>query len=164
MIKIQIYFNSEILKVSHFDIIRKGFLKIFPKINLKSSNFEILYRASCDKDKIRTLMDLCYLSKYLLLIIETIKGKIFGAFAYHNENYNPPLGFIFELQTNKILYDNIELIFEQNKNRIMIKNYFFLNDSFFSSKKNRVLRNMNIGETNFTCEEVEVFKFKMKNQ
>ena len=152
-----ILFDSVILQKQHFDIIKKGLKTLYPNKVVKKSNFKILYRASCDGDTIKTIMELVKNNKQLLVIIKTDKGEIFGAFipdSVSNELYYSR-GFIFELVNKKIEYNYLFFQYQSKNRKIYINPYFYINDSF-SRKTSKILSNINFNK--FTSEPHPIYK------
>ena len=69
---------------------------------IRGINFKLLYRASCDSDFSNTFFELCGKDKYILLIIKTTKGNIFGAYTYLYYNNDNPHSDQFFFDAKKI--------------------------------------------------------------
>ena len=151
--KSKLIFDSIILNKNHYNNIYNGLHKLYPNEKyIKSNDFKIIFRASCDGDKFNTIFELSKYSYNKLLIIETNKGKIFGMYSDNRR------GFIFD--ENVIKYNKERISFDRSKNKIRVGNFCYLSNSFLSVK-NKILNDyLIIGEHSFICKEVEIFQYK----
>ena len=157
------FLNSEILtEEKEFSLLSEGILEIENISKIKNLKFNLIYRAKSDKNKIEAIIDKIGKNKYMLILIKTNKGNIFGAYAYfydydyYNKGEDKNLGVVFNFKKEKLFYDIEGLIWKNNQG-IEIKNYFYITKPSFSLK-NKIINNlMEIGETNFTCRKMEVY-------
>ena len=157
------FLNSEILtEGKEFSLLAKGILKIENISQIKKLKFKLIYRAKSDKNKIDTIIDKIGKNKYMLILIKTNKGNIFGAYAYfydyyyNNNDQDRNLGVVFNFKKQKLLYD-VEGFIWKNDQGIEIKNYFYITKPSFSLK-NKIINNlMEIEENNFICAKIEVY-------
>ena len=157
------FLNSEILtEEKEFSLLSEGILEIENISKIKNLKFNLIYRAKSDKNKIEAIIDKIGKNKYMLILIKTNKGNIFGAYAYfydyyyYNKGEDKNLGVVFNFKKEKLFYD-IEGLIWKNDQGIEIKNYFYITKPSFSLK-NKIINNlMEIGETNFTCSKMEVY-------
>ena len=151
--KSKLIFDSIILNKNHYNNIYNGLHRLYPNDKyIKSNDFKIIFRASCDGDKFNTVFELAKYSNNILLIIETNKGKIFGIYSDIRG------GFIFD--ENVIKYNRERIKFHKSKNKIIVGNFLYLSNSFLNYK-NKILKDyLIIGEHSFVCKEVEIFQYK----
>ena len=161
--KIGNFLNSEILtEESEFSLLAKGILKIENVSEINLLKFNLTYRSKSDKNKIDKIIDKIGKNKYILLLIKTNKGNIFGAYAYFYDYYydnkekDRNLGVVFSFKNGKLFYD-VEGFIWKNDEGIEIKNYFYITKPSFGLK-NKITNNlMEIGESNFTCFKIEAY-------
>ena len=147
--------DSKILKDYHqFNILKKGFYSLYGKKKIKDLIFKLVYRATRDGGTINKFKKFCKSKIQTLLIIETERGKIFGAYAYfqekntNNNKYNNQ--FIFDITNDKFEYKDINGIM------LGVENYFSLYENFLNTYE----RNK-FGSERFSCKEVEAFLVKV---
>ena len=157
------FLNSEILtEENEFSLLKEGILEIENIDDFKELKFELIYRAKSDKNKIDKIIDKIGKNKYLLIIIKTNKGNIFGAYAYFydfyydNKEEERKLGVVFNFKKEKLFY-NVEGLIYKNDQGIEIKDYFYITKPSFSLKNKIINNSMEIGEDNFTCALTEVY-------
>ena len=162
--KIGNFLNSEILsEEKEFSLLREGLLEIENVDDIERLKFKLIYRAKSDKNKIDTIIDKIGKNKYMLILIKTNKGNIFGTYAYFYDYYyydnkekDRKFGVVFNFKKEKLFYD-VEGLIWKNDQGIEIKNYFYITKPSFSLK-NKIIDNlMEIGESNFTCSKIEVY-------
>ena len=147
--------DSKILKDNRqFNILKKGFYSLYGGKKIKDLIFKLVYRATRDGGTINNFKKICKSEIQTLLIIETDKGKIFGAYAHfkdkntNNNKYNNQ--FIFDITNDKFEHKDINGIM------LGVENYFSLYENFLNSYG----RNK-IGNERFSCKEVEAFLVKV---
>ena len=137
-----------------FNILKKGFYSLYGKKKIKDLIFKLVYRATRDGGTINKFKKFCKSKIQTLLIIETERGKIFGAYAYfqekntNNNKYNNQ--FIFDITNDKFEYKDINGIM------LGVENYFSLYENFLNTYE----RNK-FGSERFSCKEVEAFLVKV---
>jgi len=160
--KIGNFLNSEILtEESEFSLLAEGILEIENVSEINQLKFNLTYRSKSDKNKIDKIIEKIGKNKYILLLIKTNKGNIFGAYTYFYDYYNNKekdrkLGVVFSFKNGKLFYD-VEGFIWKNDEGIEIKNYFYITKPSFGLK-NKITNNlMEIGESNFTCFKIEAY-------
>ena len=128
--EIENFLNSKILtEESEFSLLKEGILEIENIDDIEELKFELIYRAQSDKNKIDKIIDKIGKNKYLLIIIKTNKGNIFGAYAYFydfyydNQEKERKLGVVFNFKKEKLFYNVEGLIYKYDKG-IEIKSTF----------------------------------------
>ena len=161
--EIENFLNSKILtEESEFSLLKEGILEIENIDDIEELKFELIYRAKSDKNKIDKIIDKIGKNKYLLIIIKTNKGNIFGAYAYFydfccdNKEKRRKLGVVFNFKKEKLFYNAEGLIYKDDKG-IEIKKYFYITKPSFSLKNKIINKSMEIEEDNFTCALIEVY-------
>ena len=181
----KIYFNEHKLK----NIIKSDIIKTEEEYNMiknkilnqrknkisKSINYNLIYKASKDSDKIKIFHEKCDNKKNTLILIETNEGIKFGGFTTQtwegNKNKKDENAFVFSLNKLKI-YDIIKdknaIICDQKYGPIFCGYQIFINDNYFKEggKTGKAFQNyntqedyeLNNGNMFFNVKELEVFE------
>ena len=156
------FINSEILsKEKEFSLLNEGISEIEGINDISKLEFNLIYRAKSDKNKIDKIIEKIGKNKYMLIIIKTNKGNIFGTYAYFYDFccYNKEdrkFGVVFNFTKEKLFYD-VEGLIYKNDQGIEVKNYFYITKPSFGLKNKIINNSMEIEESNFTCAKMEVY-------
>ena len=123
----------------------------------------MVYKAKSEKSKINKIIDIIGNNKYILLLVKTNKGSIFGAYTYFYD-YNKyiyanekELGIVLNFIDEKIYYNVEGFIYKKNKG-IEIKDYFYILKPSFRIKNKIMYDLIEIGERHFTCKNIEFYE------
>ena len=162
------FVNSEIItEEKEFSLLNEGISEIENIGDIELLKFNLIYRAKSDKNKIDTIIDKIGKNKYMLIIIKTNKGNIFGAYAYFYDYYyydkdeDRNFGVVFNFTKEKLFY-NAEGLIYKNDQGIEVKNYFYITKPSFGLKNKIINDLMEIGESNFICAKMEVYDINNK--
>ena len=162
------FLNSEIItEEKEFSLLNEGISEIENIDNIELLKFNLIYRAKSDKNKIETIIDKIGKNKYMLIIIKTNKGNIFGAYVYFYDYYyydkdeDRNFGVVFNFTKEKLFY-NAEGLIYKNDQGIEVKNYFYITKPSFGLKNKIINDLMEIGESNFICAKMEVYDINNK--
>ena len=151
---------------SQLNFLINGLSEVIEGKNLK---FQLIYKAISDKSKINQIIDIVGDNRYILLLVKTNKGSIFGAYTYFY-NYNKymltnknkkELGIVFNFIDEKIYY-NVEGFIHKNNEGIEIKDYFYILKPSFRIKNKIMYDLIEIGERYFTCKNIEFYEIYKK--
>ena len=152
-----------ITEKSQLDLLISGISKV---LNGNIEYFRLVYQATFDKNKIDTIVNVFGRNRYVLLLVKTNKGNIFGAytFLYDFLDYiyteEKSLGIVFNFTDNKIYYNVKSFLYENNQG-IEIKDYFYIIKPSFKMK-NKIMKGLiEIGERYFICKTIEFYFINM---
>ena len=145
---------------SQLNFLINGLSKVIDGKNLK---FKLVYKAKSEKSKINKIIDIIGNNKYILLLVKTNKGSIFGAYTYFYD-YNKyiysnekELGIVLNFIDEKIYYNVESFIYKENKG-IEIKDYFYILKPSFRIKNKIMYDLIEIGERHFICKNIEFYE------
>ena len=155
--------------------------------NDKAFNFrkiQLLYRGSKDGDKTKTCHNLCDEKKHVLIFMKSSNGYIFGGYSKIGfKTNNDPMNFEYKKDNNSFLFSiNLKKIYPVVKDKAVISNTrdisglcfhssLVFQDNFMKRNENYIIKTitkcfngfdtefeMNGGEDQFRCKELEVFQ------
>ena len=155
--------------------------------NDKAFNFrkiQLLYRGSKDGDKTKTCHNLCDEKKHVLIFMKSSNGYIFGGYSKIGfKTNNDPMNFEYKKDNNSFLFSiDLKKIYPVVKDKAVISNTrdisglcfyssLVFQDNFMKRNENYIIKTitkcfngfdtefeMNGGEGQFRCKELEVFQ------
>ena len=145
---------------SQLNFLINGLSKVIEEKNLE---FNLIYKAKSDKSKINQIINVIGNNRYILLLVKTNKGSIFGAYTYlydynkYMDTNKKELGIVFNFIDEKIYYNVEGFIYKENKG-IEIKDYFYILKPSFRIKNKIMYDLIEIGERYFTCKNIEFYE------
>ena len=111
----EIISTSQILTTkSQYKLLINGLSEVLNKKH--NIIYNLLYKGISDKSKIDTIIDIIGKNRYMLLLVKTNKGSIFGAFVFFKDSYpNENKGIVFNFIDEKIYYNAEGYICTNNK-------------------------------------------------